>query len=141
MKKVAFIFIILIIWIPGVRAQSNPLKTLIGRWEVTGDQNSGCGLEILDTSTIVLTYMGEKRKVLNYKFDFSRTPIWFDFSVQDSAGVMAVKTLLEPVNESVIRWQLFVDEERPNHFSSTKGELFYLRKSKSATQPVVSNSN
>ena len=110
-------------------SQQKKLKDLIGRWEIVGDQNIQARLEV-DSSTIVLVYMGETKKIVDYKFNFEKSPIWFDFSTEDSTSLLTVKSLLEIVNDNMIKWQLFVDEGRPDYFSSTKGDLFYLRKVK-----------
>lgn len=115
--------------------QQKKLKDLIGRWEIVGEQNDSASLEVIDSSTIILNYMGEKKKIIEYKIDFQKSPIWFDFSTGDSSSTVVVKSLLEIVNDSVIKWQLFVDEDRTDHFSSSRGELYYLRKAK----PVTSN--
>ena len=112
--------------------QQKKLKDLIGRWEIVGEQNDSASLEVIDSSTIILNYMGEKKKIIDYKIDFQRSPIWFDFSTGDSSSTVVVKSLLEIINDNMIKWQLFVDEERTDHFSSTKGELYYLRKAKPA---------
>ena len=114
--------------------QQKQLKDLIGRWEIVGEQSDSASLEIIDSSTIILNYMGERKKIIEYKIDFQRSPIWFDFSAGDSSSTVFVKSLLEIMNDSMIKWQLFVDEDRTDHFSSTRGELYYLRKAK----PVVS---
>jgi len=112
--------------------QQKQLKDLIGRWEIVGEQSDSASLEIIDSSTIILNYMGERKKIIDYKIDFQRSPIWFDFSTSDSSSTVMVKSLLEVMNDNMIKWQLFVDEDRTEHFSSTKGELYYLRKAKPA---------
>ena len=112
--------------------QQKQLKDLVGRWEIIGEQSDSASLEIIDSSTIILNYMGERKKIIEYKIDFQRSPIWFDFSTGDSSSTVVVKSLLEVMNDSMIKWQLFVDEDRTEHFSSTKGELYYLRKAKPA---------
>lgn len=117
--------------------QQKKLKDLIGRWEIVGEQNDSASLEIIDSSTIILNYMGEKKMILDYKIDFQKSPIWFDFSTGDSSSTVVVKTLLEIINDSMIKWQLFVDEDRADHFSSTKGELYYLRKAKPANSNAI----
>ena len=129
----------LIILFVGTQAfnQQKQFKDLVGRWEIVSDQTDSASLEIIDSSTIILSFMGEKKKIIDYKIDFQRSPIWFDFSTSDdSSSTVLVKSLLEIMNDNMIKWQLFVDEDRTDHFSSTKGELFYLRKAK----PVTSNS-
>ena len=119
--------------------QQKQLKDLIGRWEIVGEQSDSASLEIIDSSTIILNYMGERKKIIEYKIDFQRSPIWFDFSTGDSSSIVMVKSLLEVMNDSMIKWQLFVDEDRTEHFSSTKGELYYLRKAKPAVITAMVN--
>ena len=119
--------------------QQKQLKDLVGRWEIIGEQSDSASLEIIDSSTIILNYMGERKKINDYKIDFQRSPIWFDFSTGDSSSTVVVKSLLEVMNDSMIKWQLFVDEDRTDHFSSTKGELYYLRKTKLAIITAMVN--
>ena len=133
MKRIIIAMFAAVIALEG-SAQKN-FKDLIGHWEVVGDKNTQATLEVKDSATILLSYNGEKKTVLNYKIDFNKSPIWFDFSTDDStASIVTIKSLMEIMNDNMIKWQLFVDEERTDHFSSTKGELFYLRKSR----PVIS---
>ncbi len=121
-------------------SQQKKLKDLVGRWEIVGEQNTGACLDVIDSSTLVLIYNGERKKIIEYKIDFSKSPIWFDFSTGDSSSVVTVKSLLEIMNDNMIKWQLFVDEDRTAHFSSSKGELFYLRKAIASTNTgVVAN--
>ena len=119
--------------------QQKQLKDLIGRWEIVGEQSDSASLEIIDSSTIILNYMGERKKIIEYRIDFQRSPIWFDFSTGDSSSTVMVKSLLEVMNDNMIKWQLFVDEDRTEHFSSTKGELYYLRKAKPAAITAMVN--
>lgn len=137
MKRiVAIIGILVFLGITGF-GQQKKLKDLIGRWEIVGEQNDSASLEIIDSSTIILSFMGEKKKIIDYKIDFQKSPIWFDFSTGDSSSTITVKSLLEIMNDSMIKWQLFVDEDRTDHFSSSKGELYYLRKAKPAIGSAV----
>lgn len=107
-------------------------RDLIGRWEIIDQQGTNITLDI-DSSAILLSYNGEKKKIIDYKIDFTKSPIWFDFSTSDTSSGVTVKSILEILNDNMIKWQLFVDEDRTPHFSSTKGEMFYLRKVK----PVI----
>ena len=138
MKKIFFVLMILFAGIEAFNQQKQ-LKDLIGRWEIVGEQSDSASLEIIDSSTIILNYMGERKKIIEYKIDFQRSPIWFDFSTGDSSSTVMVKSLLEVMNDSMIKWQLFVDEDRTEHFSSTKGELYYLRKAKPAAITAMVN--
>ena len=111
MKK---IFLILTILFSGIQAfnQQKQFKELVGRWEIVGEKNDSACLEIIDSTTIILSYMGEKRKILDYKIDFQRSPIWFDFTTGDSSSSVVVKSLL---------MKAVVPEVVPEHFRSYKG--------------------
>ncbi len=126
---VTFLFICLLSM--AANSQARKFKDFIGNWEITGEQKAT--LQVIDSATIILTCMGEKKVISNYKIDFSKSPIWFDFSTTDSSGVVNIKSLVEIVGDDMIKWQLFIDEERPAYFSSSKGELFYLKKSRATT--------
>ena len=67
---------------------------------------------------------------MDYKFDFNKSPIWFDFSTNDTSSIVTIKSLLEITSDSMLKWQLFVDEDRTPFFSSTKGELVFFEESK-----------
>lgn len=141
MKK---IFLMLIVLFAGLQAfnQQKQFKDLVGRWEIVGEKDESASLEVIDSSTIILSYMGEKKKIVDYKIDFQRSPIWFDFSTVDSASsIVSVKSILEMLNDNMLKWQLFLDEDRTDHFSSTKGELFYLRKATPAITTGVASTN
>ena len=139
MKRMIIITGMLVFLVTTGFSQQKKLKDLIGLWEIVGEQNDSASLEVIDSSTIILNYMGERKKIIEYKIDFQRSPIWFDFSTGDSSSTVVVKSLLEVMNDSMIKWQLFVDEDRTEHFSSTKGELYYLRKAKPAAITAMVN--
>jgi|GEM_PF-1297850 len=114
-------------------AKANIFNDLVGRWEVMGDQVAGSGLVIADSSNIILTYNGEKKKILQFMLDFSKSPIWFDFTVQDADSVVQVRSLLELVDSTHLKWQLFINEERTEKFTPSKGEFLYLKKSQNSS--------
>lgn len=140
MKRIFFLIAVSFIAASGI-SQAKKMNDLIGRWEIVGDKNNVISLEVIDSSNIVLGYNGERKKIRDYKIDFTKSPIWFDFStIGDSASMITVESIIEIVNANMIKWQLFVDEERTPYFTTTKGELFFLRKSKdSAITSVVAN--
>src|SRR5688572_18112187 len=94
MKKLLLVLFVLITFHAGVSAQAKSFKDLIGKWEISGEEESA-SLEIIDSSNIYLTYAGDRKKVISYTFDLSKTPGWFDFSIPDSAGVIHVKSLFQ----------------------------------------------
>ena len=130
MKKIISITVLFLALSTMASGQAKRFQDMIGRWEFVGEQNAGASLEILDSSTMVLNYMGETRKIMNIKLDFSKSPLWFDFAAQDTASIIQVKSLLE-VGDNVMKWQLFVNEDRSPHFTSKKGEILYLKRAKS----------
>ena len=136
MKKI-FVAIALIAFIGIEGRAQKKLSDIIGVWEFIGEKDTGAYLEIIDSTHIILSYNGEKKKITDYKIDFQKSPIWLDFITTDTNSVINIKSLLEVVNDNMIKWQLFIDEDRTAFFSSTKGELYYLRKAK----PVISTAS
>lgn len=114
-------------------SQGKYLGKLVGRWEMIGPKSGGGILEIIDSNTIVMSYNGDKKVISSVSFDFSKTPIWFDFRVRDSSSTIEVKTIMEMISDDLIKWQIFMDEERALHFTASKGELFYLKRSQIKT--------
>jgi hypothetical protein len=108
--------------------QNTKFKDIAGKWQVVGDPNTNATLTIVDSSTIEFTYMGEKKSISNYKVDFTKTPCWLDFTASDSSSTFQVKSIVQKVGDDVLKWQLFIDEERSPYFTSGKGETFYLKK-------------
>ena len=56
-------------------------------------------------------------------------------------GCCSDKAVLQVMNDSVIKWQLFVGEERARYFTSSKGELYYLKRSKKEAAVLSSNND
>jgi hypothetical protein len=127
-----------------INVSSGPVKkfqSLIGLWEIIGDEDSGGHLEIIDSNTIILRFMGEEKKIVANKIDFNKSPCWFDFDTKDSSTVITIRSIFEFVNSDMIKWQVFMDEERSNHFNSSKGELLYLRRSQAKSNSALYTGN
>jgi hypothetical protein len=108
-------------------AQKLSIKNLVGRWE-TAD---GAGLEIIDSSRIFVTYGTERKPILSYKADFSKSPYWFDFVVKDSAQQLStMKSLLLLDGNDILKWQVFEDGDRPANFTTNTEEIVILRRKK-----------
>ncbi|MEO6611569.1 MAG: hypothetical protein ABIT05_14060 [Chitinophagaceae bacterium] len=135
MKKI-FPVILLFCALTG-SSQVKKIRDIVGNWNIAGDKNAGASLQIVDSSTIILTYMGETKTLTDCKIDFTKSPAWFDFSTRDSSNTLRVKSLLQVIGDDMIKWQLFIDEERPPYFSSTKGELLYLKRSATRTTGAI----
>ena len=101
-------------------------KNLTGRWEGP----DGGGIEVVDSSKVYLIYGDQRKQLSSYKVDFSKSPAWFDFTVTDSSQTTSVRSLLLLINDDLLKWQVFEDDNRPVHFSSDTGDLLYLRRKK-----------
>lgn len=110
-------------------AQNSKLKDIAGKWEVVGDPGANAALTIIDSATLEFSYMGEKKTVSNYSIDYSKSPYWLDFNCSDSSSKFQVKSILQKVGDDVLKWQLFIDEDRSPFFTTSKGEVFYLKRS------------
>ena len=139
MKKVCALIVLCLIGLQGF-TQLKKFQDIVGRWEFAGEQNAGATLEIIDSTTILLTFNGEVKKVSNIKVDLTKSPVWFDFSAQDTSSTIQVKSILELHGDTVLKWQLFVDEERSPHFTAKRGELLYLRRAKN-TAPTTARAD
>ena len=109
-------------------AQDKSIQSLVGIWETITSE--GGGLEIKDSTELFLVYGGQKKKIVNYRADFSKTPTRFDFTVQDSTQNLSLKSLLQFVNNDLIKWQVFEGNDAPMHFASNGSEILYLRRKK-----------
>ena len=127
MKKLLFILVIISSLGLTGSAQLKKIQELTGRWIIAGE-DPGSYLEIVDSANIYLNYMGERKKIINYTADFTKTPGWFDFTVPDSSGVLHIKSLVQVFGDNTMKWQLFLDEDRTTYFTAQKGELLYLKK-------------
>ena len=62
MKEILLVLIISFFATKGM-SQQKKLKDLVGHWEIVGDTNNTASLDVVDSSTIILTYNGEKKNV------------------------------------------------------------------------------
>jgi hypothetical protein len=108
-------------------SQNTSIKNLVGRWET----EDGAGLEVIDSSRIFITYGKERKPILSYQADFSKSPFWFDFVVKDTAQKLStMKSLLLLENNDVLKWQVFEEGDRPSNFATDKGDIVILRRKK-----------
>ena len=123
MKNVWMGFFVLILSAT-TSAQNTSIKSLVGRWETI----DGAGLEIIDSSRIFVTYGKERRPILSYQADFSKSPCWFDFVVKDTAQKLSTIKSLLLLDNDVLKWQVFEDGDRPTNFTADKGDIVILRR-------------
>ena len=105
-------------------AQNTSIQSLIGRWQT----EDGAGLEIIDSSRMFVTYGKERRPILSYKADFSKSPCWFDFVVKDTAQQLSTIKSLLFLDKDVLKWQVFEDGDRPSDFATDKGDIVLMRR-------------
>jgi len=108
-------------------AQNRDLSFLVGRWEAIQGKNAGGGFEVVDTSKIYLFFGKERKPLVSFEADFSRSPAWLDFTVKDTAGNIKLQSLLQIITDDLIQWQLF-DGTRADQFTSARGEILFLRR-------------
>ncbi|HEY1112033.1 MAG TPA: hypothetical protein VGE66_00670 [Chitinophagaceae bacterium] len=128
--KVIFTLLLAVVYSTALWSQDRTFKNLVGVWEAVDSENQSGGLEFIDSQKIYLVYGKEKKPITSCKFDFDKSPGWFDFVVVDSAGMMTLKSLLLFVNDDLIQWQVFDGEARPAHFTEAQGQMVYLRRKK-----------
>lgn len=102
------------------------VKDLVGKWE----GSDGAGLEIIDSSRMFITYGKDRKPILSYQADFSKTPCWFDFVVKDTAQKLSTMKSLLLVDHDTLKWQVFDDGDRPADFASDKGDIVILKRKK-----------
>ena len=116
--------LLLIICSSGARSQQVCIKDLMGKWETT----DGAGLEIIDSSRMFITYGKERKPILSYQADFSKTPCWFDFVVQDTVKKLTTMKSLLLLDHDVLKWQVFDDDTRPADFAADRGDIVIMRR-------------
>lgn len=129
MKKVACVLLGMLLFFSTLtNAQVRNLKSLIGEWEAIDGSNQSGGLIVVDSARLYLVYGTDKREIVSFKADFSRSPCWFDFIVKDSSSSFQLKSLLQFINDDLVQWQVFDGDTRPDHFATDQGELIYLKR-------------
>lgn len=129
MKSVLLtVFVLLLCYT--ARAQQRSLQSLVGIWEAVRTNNDGGGLEVVDSANLYLLFGDQKKKISTYKADFTQSPARFDFTVKDSADSLTLKSLMEFINNDLIKWQVFEGDVQPVHFVSGTGDMVYLRRKK-----------
>jgi len=126
MKKIFYSLVVALMLGGSAVAQEITMQKLQGRWLRT----DGAGLEVVDTATIYIVYGTEKKEVISYKADFTKSPAWFDFTVKHNDSTFKVKSLIYLINDDILKWQVFEGDKRPVYFSSNRGEMLYLKRMK-----------
>jgi hypothetical protein len=123
MKKIWMALLVLLAGASAM-AQNTSIKTLVGKWET----EDGAGLEIIDSARIFVIYGKERKPILSYQADFSKSPCWFDFVLKDTAQKLSTLKSLLLLDNDILKWQVFEDGNRPSDFTSDNGEMVILRR-------------
>ena len=133
MKKIMVLCAAIILTLNLSYSQSRNLQNLMGMWECKDQQNEQGGFEFLDSSNIFITYMGEKKEVVNYKIDFSKTPYWFSLSIKDNDQIVNIKSFLYFMDDNNVKWEIFLADASGNNMMDNSSEVVMLRRKNIAT--------
>jgi hypothetical protein len=111
-----------------VNAQNKSLKDLTGSWVAVNENDAG--IEVVDSVTIYVVYGTQRKVASGPAFDFSKSPIRFNFTINDEKQNLSMHSLILFVNEDLLQWQIFDGDVQPVAFSSNQGDLMYLRRKK-----------
>lgn len=111
-------------------AQPRSINSLVGTWVAVDSDNASGGIQVIDSTKMFMVYGDQKKPISTYKLDFSKTPAWFDFTVQDGQQSIQLKSLIQFINDDLLQWQIFEGNTRPVHFANEAGDVLYLRRKK-----------
>lgn len=123
-----FFLYILMCFTLAVSAQTKTLKDFTGTWLAVNENDAG--LEVVDSSTVYIIYGTQRKAAVNPTFDFTKSPVRFNFGVKDEKQNLSMKSLILFVNDDLLQWQIFDGDVQPAAFSSNQGDLMYLRRKK-----------
>jgi hypothetical protein len=129
MKKIAWVLLALFLYTTAA-AQPRTISSLTGTWLAVDADNASGGIQVIDSAKMFLIYGDQKKPITSYKLDFSKSPAWFDFTVQDGQQNIQLKSLIQFINDDLLQWQVFEGTTRPVHFANEAGDVLYLRRKK-----------
>jgi len=77
---------------------------------------------VADTGKVSLTLNKNQKPLLAFNADLDRQAASLSFTVKDTLGNIKLQSLVQVVNEQLIKWQLS-DRTIPERPTETKGEL------------------
>jgi hypothetical protein len=130
MMVVLSLFVTWNVWAQEKEAATEAVKAghsfqdLVGSWRNKG----GAGLDIVDSNTVFIV-RGDQRKLAMAKLsDVNKAPVTFNLTIKDSSKITTLKGLLMLVGENMLQWQVFDSETRPASYSSTRGDMLFLKR-------------
>lgn len=114
-------------------AQNRNIENLMGSWECIDQKNDRGSFEFLDSSKVYFTYNGEKKEVISYKVDFSKTPYWFSLTLKDDKETIDIRSFLYFIDDNNIKWEVVLVDEAGKNLSDNSSEVVMLRRKSMAT--------
>lgn len=84
-------------------------------------------LNFINTNTVIFT-LGKVSQKLNYKIDYTKTPIWLDLIIIDGKNMLPMEGIIEFVDKNVIKWQA-MNQSRKFHPEDDFNETLILNRS------------
>ena len=114
-------------------AQERNVENLVGSWECIDQKDDHGTFEFVDSSKVYFVYMGEKKQVVNYKIDFSKTPYWFSLTLKDEEETIQIKSFLYFLDDNNIKWEVVLVDDGGKNLTDNSTEVVMLRRKNSAT--------
>ena len=114
-------------------AQNRNIENLIGSWECIDQKNDRGSFDFIDSSKVYFTYMGEKKQVVSYKVDFSKTPYWFSLTLKDENETIDIKSFLYFIDDNNIKWEVVLIDENGKNLTDNSSEVVMLHRKSMAT--------
>jgi len=124
MKKMIVVLSLFISLTAFSQAIKYSFKNLVGTWR----NNSGTGLDVLDSNTVYIVHGGKRKLASASLSDAGRNPLSFNLSVKDSATTLVLKGLLLFVRDNMLLWQIFDRETKPVSFRYNRSDMLFLKR-------------
>jgi hypothetical protein len=109
--------------------QNNTRINLIGKWEAKDSKGITGSINFIDSVNIIVTIPGQPLPRGTYTINTTKDPFWFDITIKQGKKNLIMKSLLKLINETTLKWQVFLDGNRPNSFiKETSNNTILLKK-------------
>jgi len=124
-----FLVVLLFLAAGSALAQTSTYKDFLGKWGATDEEKHVGSLNFLDSSRLLMSMMGREPVRVFYRLDVSGTPAKLDVYRDPSRTGISLKCLIQLVGPNSLKWQVFPDGNRPDHFKdNSDGTLIVLKK-------------
>ena len=109
---------------PKEAKEEHSFQDLVGAWR----NKSGAGLDFVDSNTVYIVRGDQRRLAKATISDVNKVPVTFNLTVRDSSKLVVLKGLLMLVSDNTLQWQVFDTETKPASFTSTRGDMLFLKR-------------